>query len=592
MFSYSLQIAIVAAGGAVLLRLLRIRVPNIRVLCGQALIAACLFLPAIQPWLPLKDRAASVQVTTGPVMLAESAHGPKATPIPMATVLLFLMGAGVLVRMGMLGLGFWRIRRYRHTSTLVPGAFEHLRRRMGVAADFYISSDVPGPVTFGFFRPVIFMPENCMRNESIACHELVHVRRRDWLFTVAEECMLSVFWFHPAMWWLVAEIQLAREEAVDREVVVLLDAREQYLQSLLALAAAKAGLDLVPASPFLRKRHLKRRVASLLKEVSMSKLRLSSSMAAFAAALVLAIWLGVKSFPLQAAPQEKQESKIDAPGVAVQPSPVAVLHRTPVAYPKDALAKRIQGTVVVEVSLSATGTVFDARVLSGPEDLRKAALQSVLQWHFSSDAQVATKTQVTVDFRLPESAPALLRTVSPLPGAEFPVLSRVILRMPESLKQKLESRITIREGDRLTPAAIGDLLTAANDVDEHFNVNVEGAVVIISLPEMVAPMTPTKIRVGGNVQSANLIRKVTPVYPPLAKQARIQGVVRFTVTIGKDGTVQEVQLVSGHPLLVSPAQDAVWQWQYKPTLLNGQPVDVVTTVDVNYTLTEDAETGR
>jgi TonB family protein len=595
LFSYSLQIAIVAAGGAVLLRLLRIGVPNIRVLCGQALIAACLFLPAIQPWLPLKDRAASVQIVTGPLTIADSPHGPKSAPFPMATVVLAVLGAGALVRMGMLCLGFWRIRRYRQTSMLTPGAFKNLQRRMGVAAVFHISSDVPGPVTFGFFRPVIFMPENCMLNESIACHELVHVRRRDWLFTVAEECILTVFWFHPAMWWLVAEIQLAREEAVDREVVSLLDKREQYLQSLLTLAAAKAGLDLVPASPFLRKRHLKRRVASLLKEVSMSKLRLSSSMAVFSGALVLAAWMGVRSFPLQAAPQEKQESKIDAPGVAVQPSPVAVLHRTPVAYPKEALAKRIQGTVVVEVSLTATGVVSDARVLNGPEELRKAALQSVLQWHFSSDAHVATKTQVTVDFHLPDPEPASIRAVvRPSPEVESPVLERVILRVPESLKQKLESRLTVREGDRLTPAAVNDLSAAANDVDEHLNVNVEtgpqGAVVIISLPQMAAPVTPTKIRVGGNVQSANLIRKVTPVYPSLAKQSRIQGVVRFTVTIGKDGAVQDVQLVSGHPLLVSSAQDAVWQWQYKPVLLNGQPVDVVTTVDVNFTLSADPET--
>jgi protein TonB len=102
-------------------------------------------------------------------------------------------------------------------------------------------------------------------------------------------------------------------------------------------------------------------------------------------------------------------------------------------------------------------------------------------------------------------------------------------------------------------------------------------------------VAPGRIRVGGNVQSANLIRKVTPVYPPLAKQARIQGVVRFTVTLGKDGTVQDIQLVSGHPLLVSSAQGAVMQWQYKPTLLNGQPVDVVTTVDVNYTLSTDPD---
>lgn len=98
------------------------------------------------------------------------------------------------------------------------------------------------------------------------------------------------------------------------------------------------------------------------------------------------------------------------------------------------------------------------------------------------------------------------------------------------------------------------------------------------------PVTPQRIRVGGNVQAANLIRKVTPVYPPLAKQARIQGTVRFTAIIGKDGTIQNLQLVQGHPLLVQAAQDAVKQWVYKPTLLNGEPVEVVTQIDVNFTL--------
>ena len=67
-------------------------------------------------------------------------------------------------------------------------------------------------------------------------------------------------------------------------------------------------------------------------------------------------------------------------------------------------------------------------------------------------------------------------------------------------------------------------------------------------------MTPKRIRVGGNVQAANLIKKPKPVYPPLAKQARIQGTVRFTAVIGKDGTIQNLQLVSGHPLLVPAAR--------------------------------------
>jgi len=100
------------------------------------------------------------------------------------------------------------------------------------------------------------------------------------------------------------------------------------------------------------------------------------------------------------------------------------------------------------------------------------------------------------------------------------------------------------------------------------------------------PATPQRIRVGGQVQAANLIRKVTPVYPQLAKSARIQGVVRFTAIIGKDGTIQNLQLVTGHPLLVEAARQAVSQWQYKPTLLNGEPVEVVTQIDVNFTLSQ------
>jgi TonB family protein len=96
--------------------------------------------------------------------------------------------------------------------------------------------------------------------------------------------------------------------------------------------------------------------------------------------------------------------------------------------------------------------------------------------------------------------------------------------------------------------------------------------------------TPQRIRVGGNVQAANLIHKVDPVYPPLAYQARIQGTVRFTVIIGRDGRIQNLQLLSGHPLLVEAARQAVSQWEYRPTLLNGSPVEVVTQVDVNFTL--------
>jgi periplasmic protein TonB len=102
----------------------------------------------------------------------------------------------------------------------------------------------------------------------------------------------------------------------------------------------------------------------------------------------------------------------------------------------------------------------------------------------------------------------------------------------------------------------------------------------------VKPPPPQRIRVGGNVQAANLIRKITPQYPPLAKQARVQGVVKFQAIIGKDGTIQNLQLLTGHPLLVPAATEAVKQWMYRPTLLNGEPVEVVTQIDVNFTLSQ------
>jgi TonB family protein len=101
------------------------------------------------------------------------------------------------------------------------------------------------------------------------------------------------------------------------------------------------------------------------------------------------------------------------------------------------------------------------------------------------------------------------------------------------------------------------------------------------------PTPPQRIRVGGNVQASNLVKKVTPVYPPLAKQARMQGTVRFTVIINKEGSVENVQLVSGHPLLVPSALEAVKQWKYRPTLLNGNPVEVITQIDINFTLADD-----
>jgi periplasmic protein TonB len=104
-------------------------------------------------------------------------------------------------------------------------------------------------------------------------------------------------------------------------------------------------------------------------------------------------------------------------------------------------------------------------------------------------------------------------------------------------------------------------------------------------PTIVGTQQPDAPRpVGGDVQMAKVIRKVIPVYPPIAKGNRISGTVRLIGVIGKDGTIQNLQLVSGPPFLVQAAMDAVRQWLYKPTLLNGAPVEVIAPIEVNFTL--------
>jgi protein TonB len=96
----------------------------------------------------------------------------------------------------------------------------------------------------------------------------------------------------------------------------------------------------------------------------------------------------------------------------------------------------------------------------------------------------------------------------------------------------------------------------------------------------------SRIRQGGSVQAALLINRVQPVYPPLARQTRIAGTVRLHAIISKQGSVESLEVLSGHPLLVRAAMDAVQQWKYKPTLLNGEPVEVDTTIDVIFSLNQ------
>jgi TonB family protein len=306
---------------------------------------------------------------------------------------------------------------------------------------------------------------------------------------------------------------------------------------------------------------------------------------------------------------------ISAPAQEIIRGETNLLHRAPLEYPADAIAKGIQGTVVVAATLNERGVVSDARILSGPEPLRKAALKSVLDWHYSGQAQ--SPVEVAIDFKLPAKQPAVSGTVpggviggvvggvpggviGGVPAVQTGRVNRIqVAGVPSQLRDALEGHIPVRVGDEVQADSLSRVKQAVRDVDEHLDARLtpmatadggkEFALSVVPTAPMVTPApsgNAQRIRVGGNVQAAMAVYAPKPVYPSEAKLARIQGVVRFDMIIGKDGTVQDLKVASGHPLLVGAAMDVVRLWVYKPTLLNGEPVEVATVVDVNFTLSQ------
>ena len=139
------------------------------------------------------------------------------------------------------------------------------------------------------------------------------------------------------------------------------------------------------------------------------------------------------------------------------------------------------------------------------------------------------------------------------------------------------------------PHTLPVLVTSASGIEGGIGSGI-GSILEISPPTSPLPSPPVKprrvrpIQVGGIVQQAKLLSQQKPRYPPLAKQARISGIVRLAAIISKSGTIEKLRVISGYPLLVKAALEAVKRWRYRPTILNGQPVKVETTVDVSFTL--------
>ena len=157
------------------------------------------------------------------------------------------------------------------------------------------------------------------------------------------------------------------------------------------------------------------------------------------------------------------------------------------------------------------------------------------------------------------------------------------LRTPTKIPQKVQM---IKEDEAPPPvmASAGVVGGVPGGVPGGSMGGVIGSVLSATPVAVPKVATPQRVRVSSGVSQGLLVRRVQPNYPPLARQARIQGVVLLQATISKDGNIENLTLISGHPMLAPAAIEAVKQWKYRPYLLNGEPVEVETQVQVNFTL--------
>jgi len=212
-------------------------------------------------------------------------------------------------------------------------------------------------------------------------------------------------------------------------------------------------------------------------------------------------------------------------------------------YPPSARAANVHGTVVLKVEISQAGTVRDVNLVSGHPLLAPAAIEAVKQWRYEpyllNGRPIAVETTVQVRFE-PDGEAA--------PGGEGGVVGSLPGGAP---------------ADQM--GAIGGILSTSP----------------LRSPRVAMPM---RVRISQGVMQAFLLNKVTPTYPPDAIRQHIEGQVTLHVIIDKSGNVANVDPVSGHPLLIPAAVEAVDQWKYKPYLLHQKPVEVETLVLINFIL--------
>ncbi len=388
---------------------------------------------------------------------------------------------------------------------------------------------------------------------AVLAHELWHVRRYDWCWVVLEEVVRAVFWFQPAMWILISRIQSAREETVDELAILATGSRRSYLDALVAFADRPS---VFAAAAFARRRHLVHRMLMISKEQVMSSTRIVICSAALVAAVAGASWYSVEAFPLTAqaqAPRDRVPPPPPPPAppanfVQVEAEIVQRAKEQPNAENYQALASLYFTSAAREMSLT-------------PEEKSKVVVAGL----------AASDTALSYD---PDYREAL-------------IYKNLLLRLQAELETNPDERARIVvQADQLRSRAMSLPKRETTPASPR--------------PGMPPPPPPPPppgapadspmvdgefpIRVGGNIAPPAKIRDAKPIYPPEALSKRVTGVVIVQATVDREGKVRDTRLLKSVPLLDAAAIEAVRQWEFAPTLLNGVPKPVMMTLTINFSL--------
>jgi TonB family protein len=405
----SAQLLVIVSVAAIAEALGRVTDPQLRFTYWRGVALACLALP-------LSAFAGPEAFGSGVTFLVASVEGAESAPVwavlPAAgRVVWWLLCAGALARLGWLCAGAVWLRQLRRRSRAVvlTQDLEAIRSDMAPRAEVRVSCEMAQPAGFGLRHPVVLLPEGFFAMDpqaqrTVACHELLHVARRDWSWIVVEEVARALFWFHPAVWWLAERIQESREEFVDRLVIARIPSKRAYIAALLAFADGGCR-PATPATAFLWRRHLRSRLRKLVKEPVMSRRRLVWTAVVLVCVMASAIAGTVRALPLgwpigEAAAHPQQVVDGKDPGVTLP----KVISEVKPRYTPEAMQAKIEGTVIMTAVVRTDGTPGDIEItksLDTEYGVDKQAVAALSQWRFEPGRKDGkpVPVRVTIEMR-------------------------------------------------------------------------------------------------------------------------------------------------------------------------------------------------